>query len=107
SAAESKLALNVPPFFWERWPVRVASLVLFTFGVVTSARYVVRRRLLQKLARLEQETALHRERSRIAQDLHDDIGASLTHIALLSELAQKNFQKPPQAKEHLDQIFHT
>jgi signal transduction histidine kinase len=56
---------------------------------------------------LEQETSLQRERARIAQDLHDDIGASLTHIALLSELAQKDFEKPLEAKEHIDQIFRS
>ncbi len=54
---------------------------------------------------MEQETSLQRERSRIAQDLHDDIGSSLNHIALLSELAQKDFEKPLQAREHLDHIF--
>ena len=101
------VALTVPPFFWQRWPVRIAILCGFTVGMIAAVRYVSYRRLQLKLSRLERETVLHRERTRIAQDLHDDIGASLTHIALLSELAQKNFEKPLQAREHLDQIFTT
>jgi signal transduction histidine kinase/ligand-binding sensor domain-containing protein len=101
------IALTVPPFIWQRWPVRAAILCLFTLGVIAAVRYVSFRRLRLKLSRLEQETSLQRERARIAQDLHDDIGASLTHIALLSELAQRNFDKPLQAKSYLDQIFNT
>jgi signal transduction histidine kinase/ligand-binding sensor domain-containing protein len=101
------LALTVPPFLWDRWSVRAACLALFTLCVIAAVRYVSFRRLRFKLSRLEQETSLQRERARIAQDLHDDIGASLTHIALLSELAQKDFEKPVQAKEHIDQIFRS
>ncbi|HWV99272.1 MAG TPA: two-component regulator propeller domain-containing protein [Candidatus Acidoferrum sp.] len=101
------IALTVPPFLWDRWSVRAACLALFTVGVIAAVRYVSFRRLRFKLLRLEQETSLQRERARIAQDLHDDIGASLTHIALLSELAQKDFEKPVQAKEHIDQIFRS
>jgi signal transduction histidine kinase/ligand-binding sensor domain-containing protein len=97
--------LIVPPFLWQRWPVRAASLVGFTLGVIAAVRYVSFRRLRLRLARLEQEASLHRERTRIARDLHDDIGASLTHIALLSELAQKDFDKPSKARGHIDQIF--
>jgi signal transduction histidine kinase/ligand-binding sensor domain-containing protein len=105
SDRETTAMLTVPPFLWDRWPVRATGLVLFTLGVIAAARYVGQRRLLRRLARLEQETSLHRERSRIAQDLHDDIGASLTHIALLSELAQKDFNNPDQARDHIDRIF--
>jgi signal transduction histidine kinase len=100
-------ALTVLPFVWQRWPVRAAMLCVFTLGVIAAVRYVSYRRLRLKLSRLERETALQRERTRIAQDLHDDIGASLTHIALLSELAQKDFDKPLQAKGHMDQIFRS
>ncbi len=101
------LALTVPLFLWDRWSVRAACLALFTLCVIAAVRYVSFRRLRFKLLRLEQETSLQRERARIAQDLHDDIGASLTHIALLSELAQKDFEKPVLAKEHIDEIFRS
>lgn len=36
----------------------------------------------------ERKGAIEGERSRIAKDVHDDLGASLTEITLLSELAQ-------------------
>jgi signal transduction histidine kinase len=41
---------------------------------------------------LDQHGALERERNRIAQEMHDDIGSGLTHIALLSELIQARKQ---------------
>ncbi len=40
-------------------------------------------------ARAERLAELERVRTRIATDLHDDIGASLTQIAILSEVAQQ------------------
>jgi len=36
---------------------------------------------------LEQQSALHKERARIARDLHDDLGARLTKIVMLSDMS--------------------
>jgi len=55
--------------------------------------------------RLREEHAVEQERARIARDVHDNLGASLTQIALLSELAQTNFHQPAQARGHVDDIF--
>jgi streptogramin lyase len=107
TANESSLAFVVEPFPWQRWWFRIAVLALFTGGIIAGVRYVSFRRLRQQLVRLEQETALQRDRARIAGDLHDDLGANLTQIALLSELAQKDFGKPDEARDHIDQIFRT
>lgn len=41
-------------------------------------------------ARAERLAELERVRSRIARDLHDDVGSSLTQIALFSEIAKQN-----------------
>jgi len=60
-----------------------------------------------RLEILERQRALERERARIARDLHDDLGASLTRIALLSELAKADLHQPELARTHLDQIFTT
>ncbi len=104
---DATLAFFVAPFYWQTWWFRVAVVMAFTFGVAAVVRYVSFRRLHARLARLEQETALQRDRARIAQDLHDDLGASLTHIALLSELAQNDLAEPQQARRHIDDIFRT
>ncbi len=103
----AKLMFEVEPFLWQRWWFRIAAVGAFTVVIIAIVRYVSFRRLRQKLLRLEQETALQRDRVRIAHDLHDDLGANLTQIALLSELAQKDFEKPAAARGHLDQIFRT
>jgi len=42
-----------------------------------------------KLRLLEQQAVLDKERTRIARDLHDDLGCSLTHVALLLEMHEQ------------------
>ena len=101
------LAFEVEPFFWQTWWFRLALLGLLVASIVAMVRYVAFRRLRLRLRRLEQETAVQKERARIAKDLHDDLGAHLSQIAMLSELAQSDYQKPAQAKGHIDLIFRT
>ena len=57
-----------------------------------------------KLRQLEQEAALYKERTRIAKDIHDDLGASLTEISLLGELAQHDFSTAGTARGHVEKI---
>jgi signal transduction histidine kinase len=84
-----------------------AVLVLTVGAVVAGVRYLSDRKLQARLEILERQRALERERARIARDLHDDLGASLTRIALLSELAKADLHQPELARIHLDQIFTT
>jgi len=51
---------------------------------------------------LEQQHALERERARIARDMHDDLGASLTQITIASQLAR--LDPPEEASGHIDEI---
>lgn len=53
--------------------------------------------------KVQREAALE-ERSRIARDLHDDLGAGLTRIAFLSKVAQKEEPRRAGIDEHLQEI---
>jgi signal transduction histidine kinase/ligand-binding sensor domain-containing protein len=77
----------VLPFFWETWWFRTFAIAGFMTAAGMSARYLSFRRLRLRLRQMEQEAALARERARIARDIHDDVGGSLTEIGMLIELA--------------------
>jgi len=70
-------------------------------------RIISFRRLHHRLRILEQQEALHRERARIAKDIHDDVGANLTQIALLGELAQQDRTEPDKAADRMGKISGT
>jgi signal transduction histidine kinase len=61
----------------------------------------------RRIERLERRRALERERARIANDIHDDLGASLTQITLLSQSARDELENAPQAASRVDRIYTT
>lgn len=101
------LAVTVGPFYWQSWWFRVSALAGFTGFVTAVVRLVSFRRLQAKLRAVEQEKALLQERTRIARDIHDDLGGSLTHIKLLSELAVQGPGIPEHSEGHIRQITRT
>ncbi len=95
---------TVTPFFWQTWWFRL--LLLFVFACIVGAlvRYLSHRRFQVRLRALERQAALDQERDRIAKDLHDDLGGSLTKIALLGELTLKQQAVPAVMGEQVKQI---
>jgi len=90
--------------FWETyWFMGLVAAGILA-GVVTSARLVERRKYQRRLLLAEQERALERERARIAQDLHDDLGSYLARISLLSGLAKADARQPDQLLLHVQKI---
>lgn len=100
----ARVALSVAPFVWQTWWFRLGILVAFTGGVAGLVRWVSVRRLERQLRRAEQQAALFQERTRIARDIHDDLGGSLSHIKLLSEIAAQDRNSPEAAGESFAQI---
>jgi signal transduction histidine kinase/ligand-binding sensor domain-containing protein len=102
--AGASLLLIVLPHFWQaRWFLGLASLGLLV-SVAGSVRILEKRKHQRRLKLLEQERALEHERARIAQDLHDDLGSSLTRISLLSDLARADKDNPGQVEAHARKI---
>ena len=107
SETEASLAFEVPLAFWRTpwfW-VSVATMLLA--GVIGGWRYAVWRRMHLQLQRLEQQRAVDRERLRIAQDIHDDLGARVTQISLLSAVAQRKPSLPDDARADFGTISQT
>jgi ligand-binding sensor domain-containing protein/signal transduction histidine kinase len=78
SAQAATLSFTILRPVWLRW--WFLTLVTFSAGLLVYAavRY-----------RFEQRLAVERVRTRLATDLHDDIGASLSEVAVLSEVIKR------------------
>jgi signal transduction histidine kinase len=85
SEAPAAVAVVVAPFIWERRSVQAAALLLLLAATALVVRQVSLRRARARVEQLEREQALDRERSRIAMDLHDDLGSRLTYIAMMAD----------------------
>ena len=99
------VVLSQPPWWTlPRLLILVGGLLLvLTFAAVwiTQLRRLVEQRTgqlrneIHEREKIEQQHALEAERSRIARDLHDDLGASLTEISVLASTGQR-----PKLDEH-------
>jgi signal transduction histidine kinase len=88
SAAPAEFAFSLAPFFYQTdWFYAASAL-----GILLSAWGLHRLRvgILGRHQALEQQLALALQRERIAKDMHDDLGASLTQISLLTEHARRD-----------------
>lgn len=103
----SRITLAVGQFYWNTWWFQVLSVAAFTLCIVAIVRYVSFRRLHNRLRLLEQQAALQRERARIAKDIHDDLGANLTQIAFMGELANQDRDEPDLVGERIRKISAT
>jgi signal transduction histidine kinase len=100
------LRMVVEPRWWERQSVQAAGAGLLMAVIAASGWGFSRARLRRRIAALELQRKLECERRRIAANLHDDLGASLTRITLLSELARDDAEAGG-AGEEIEQIRAT
>ncbi len=73
------VAFSILAPIWQRWWVRLPLLIFVCIVLYTLYR-----------TRLTRHLEVERLRTRIATDLHDDIGSTLSQIAILSELAHRS-----------------
>lgn len=103
SARPASVMVVVQPFFWQTAAFRIAIVAVALLGAGILVRKWSERRLKRKMARLMQETRLERERTRIAGDLHDDLGATLSEINFIGTFAADTFSNHP-VRQSLENI---
>lgn len=89
-SSELTLPIIIHPPFWMRWWF-ISLCALAFVGIV----YLLYRYRIQQIKRLQEM------RNMISRNLHDDIGASLSNISILNELAKRNAGDQQKATTYL------
>lgn len=92
--AVTELHIRVVPPFWLRWWF-FGLIILLVFAVF----YWIDKERIKKIQ------ALHKVRTQIARNLHNDVNTTLNHISLLSEMARIKADKDlDMSKDFIEQI---
>jgi signal transduction histidine kinase len=113
SAADVRL-LQAPPWWslkrvlWVAGALAFVALAAFSWGLVLRRQVAERTAELevqiQERQRAERQHLIEQERTRVAQDLHDELGATLTEVSMLGSLI-KTPSLPAEARErYLDKL---
>jgi ligand-binding sensor domain-containing protein/signal transduction histidine kinase len=98
------LAFRVLPFFWETWWFIGGAALFAAATLAGTVAYMSRRKLKRQLERVEMQLSVEKERARIAQDIHDGVGANLTEIAWLAEVAEHDAGDPQEVRAQAGKI---
>ncbi len=80
----------INPPWWQTWWFRSFLGLFMLVLIVFIVRSYYQRKLREQRSALEKQQAVEKERSRIASDMHDDLGAGLSTIRFLSEKVKRN-----------------
>ncbi len=101
----ASLSVVVRPHFWQTWYFFTIITLACIGAVYGVARYITKARMQRKLALLQHQHALERERGRIAKDIHDELGSSLTRIMMLGERAQEDLDQHAKVDFYIKKIM--
>jgi ligand-binding sensor domain-containing protein/signal transduction histidine kinase len=103
----ASVRLRLQPHLWQTWWFLSLCGVVATGAIGGGARYVTWRKMQRQLERLEQQHAVEKERARIARDMHDELGAKLTHISFQGAMAQRSLANPAEAAQRIGKMAQT
>ncbi len=99
-----ELPIELVPPFYQRWWFWIGIAVAGLIAVIYAVRFIAGKRLRQQLEQAERRHAVEQERIRIAQDIHDDMGARMTQISLINAAALRSLPKESPAFQQLQRM---
>lgn len=100
----AEIWLRFEPHFWQTWWFGSIAALAGMGVTVVAVRHVSLRKVRRQLALSQYQRALEDERARIAQDLHDHLGAHLARISLMSEIARTAPRDEARLEAHFEGI---
>lgn len=101
---EKKVFIHIRAPFWKTPIFIFVVILLLLFIIVYITSYLSKEKAKRKMVSLEKQIAVDAERFRIGADMHDEIGSSITHIALVSELARSQSKTTEELKSEMKLI---
>jgi len=98
--------LEILPFWYQTWWFRMSVAIFALAIIILIARLIYISRLRKQRAVLEKQLAVQFERQRISSEMHDDIGAGLSGIRLLTEMT-KGKVKGTAASSEVEKIYES
>lgn len=92
--AQSSIKFKIKPAFWQSWWF-VPSIFLYILTVLGIIIY------LFLMYRFRQKMRTQRVQDKIARDLHDDVGSTLSSIAILTQVAKNQLANSPEKTQIL------
>ncbi|MFT3869472.1 MAG: two-component regulator propeller domain-containing protein [Nibricoccus sp.] len=102
SRVSDTLVVVVQASWWQTLWFKVVIVSMCVAAIAFAIRTWSHKRLRARLAKLEHDSALEQERARIAKNIHDDLGAGLTRISLLTQSS-----RTADNSVQLDRIYDT
>lgn len=96
SPYQKNLTIEIKKAFWQTTIFRILLGLLAAIGVWQLIKWYLASRIRKQRAEFERRQAIEKERTRIATDMHDELGAGLSRIKFLSETIgmKKQMQQP-------------
>jgi len=101
---ESSFSFTILPPWWLTWWFKSLVALVIVGLIFLGVRFYIKRRLELQRVELERRQAIEKERTRIATDMHDDLGAGLSQIKFLSEAIGMKRQKHLPIEEEVSSI---
>ncbi len=96
----------IRPAWWQTWWIKTLAIMLSSLLLLFIAKLFYLSRLRKQRVLMEKQLAVQYERQRISSEMHDDIGAGLSGVRLLTEMAKTKTQDPQSISE-IEKIYQS
>lgn len=97
---------TIRPPWWLTWWFKTIVILSLAGIIFLIARFIYRYQLRKQRTAMEKQLAVQMERQRISSEMHDDIGAGLSGVRLLTEIT-KNKLKDGDVGSEVDKIYQS
>ncbi len=105
-ASPISYSFTIHPAWWQTWWFKALIIIVALVLLFFIIRFIYYYQLRKERTALEKQLAVQYERQRISAEMHDDIGAGLAGIRLLTEMT-KNKVKDEQTAEEVEKIYRS